>query len=67
MPQTLLPPSAGRPAGSPWPVPAAATYLSVSVRHLWRLIDAGRVRAIRIGRRVLVPDSEVRRVAAEGI
>jgi excisionase family DNA binding protein len=63
---TPLDTAAGRPAGSPWPIPAAAAYLSVSERHLWRLIDASRVRTIRLGRRVLVPDSEVRRVAAEG-
>jgi excisionase family DNA binding protein len=60
-------PAAVRPAGAPWPVRDAAGYLSVSERHLWRLIDAGRVRAIRLGRRVLLPASEVERLAREGV
>jgi excisionase family DNA binding protein len=59
--------AAGRPAGAPWPIPDAAGYLAVSTRHLIRLIDAGKVRSIRLGRRVLIPDAEVRRIAAEGV
>jgi excisionase family DNA binding protein len=66
MPNTPLPAPAARSAGAPWPVRTAAHFLAVSERHVWRLIVAGRVRAIRIGRRVLIPDAEVRRVAAEG-
>ena len=64
------PPSAAgrpeRPAGAPWPVPDAAAFLSVSPRHVQRLIDAGKVRSVRLGRRRLVPDDEVRRLAREG-
>lgn len=65
----LLPadsPAPIRPPGSPWPIPDAAAFLAISDRHLWRLIDGGRVRAIRIGRRVLVPDAEMQRLAREG-
>ncbi|MBX9625634.1 MAG: excisionase family DNA-binding protein [Gemmataceae bacterium] len=55
-----------RAAGSPWPIPEAAAFLTVSPRHLSRLIDAGKVRSVRLGRRRLVPDDEVRRIAGEG-
>lgn len=58
--------TAGRPAGAPWPIPDAATFLSVSARHLWRLIDAGEVRSIRFGRRVLIPADEMNRLANQG-
>lgn len=59
-------PPAARPPGSPWPVADAARFLSVSERHLFRQIDAGRVKSILIGRRRLIADAEVRRLAADG-
>jgi excisionase family DNA binding protein len=52
--------------GAPWEVDAAADYLSVSAKHVRRLIADGRIRAIRVGVRVLVPDTELQRVANEG-
>jgi excisionase family DNA binding protein len=52
--------------GSPWPLAVAAKFLGVSHRHLVRLIDAGKVKSIRLGRRVLIADVELRRVASEG-
>ncbi len=52
--------------GSPWPIPEAAAYLSVSDRHLWRLIEAGEIRSIRFGRRVLIPADEMNRLSLEG-
>jgi excisionase family DNA binding protein len=55
-----------RPAGSPWPLPDAARFLTVSERHLYRLIDMGKVRSVRLGRRRLIPDDEVRRLARDG-
>jgi len=58
---------ADRPAGAPWLVTEAAAFLRISPRHLWRLIDAGDVRSIRIGRRVLIADIEVRRLATGGV
>lgn len=54
------------PPGAPWWVADAARYLGVSERHVRRLADDGRVKTIRIGRRLLLPDSEVARLAAEG-
>lgn len=55
-----------RPPGSPWPIPHAAAFLSVSARHLARLLDAGKVKSVRLGRRRLIPDAEVQRLAREG-
>ena len=55
-----------RAPGAPWPIPEAATFLSISERHLHRLIDAGKVKSVRLGRRRLVPDTEVQRLAREG-
>jgi excisionase family DNA binding protein len=55
-----------RTPGSPWPIPEAAAFLTVSERHLYRLLDARKVRSVRLGRRRLIPDDEVRRLAREG-
>ena len=63
-------PAPAQPAhrpGAPWAVADAALFLTISTRHVRRLIDAGRIRAVRVGRRVLVPDAEVRRVADRGL
>jgi len=54
-----------RPTGKPWGVAEAADFLGISTRTLWRLIDARDVKVTRLGRRVLVPDTEVRRLAGE--
>lgn len=62
-PQT---PSSNRPPGSPWAIPDAAAFLTISPRHLHRLLDAGKLRSIRLGRRRLIPDSEVQCLAREG-
>jgi excisionase family DNA binding protein len=64
--ETNQPPTPSRPPGAPWSVRDAAAFLTVSARHLHRLIDAGKVRSVRLGRRKLVPDSEVQRLAREG-
>jgi hypothetical protein len=40
--------------------------LGVSVRLLHRLAGLDRVRTIRLGRRRLVPDKEVQRLARDG-
>ena len=65
-PSTHPDPPADHPAGSPWPLPEAAEFLSISKRHLHRLIDSRKVKSIVIGRRRLVPDDEVQRLAREG-
>ncbi len=57
---------ATREAGAPWPILTAARHLGISDKHLRRLIDAGAVRVIRFGRRVFVPDAELRRLAEDG-
>ena len=62
----LQSPSPSRPPGSPWPIPDAAAFLTISQRHLHRLLDAGKVRSVRLGRRRLIPDAEVLRLAREG-
>jgi len=56
-----------RPDGKPWQVGEASLFLHVSAAHLRRLVAGGKVRSIRLGRRVLIPDVELRRVAAEGV
>jgi excisionase family DNA binding protein len=63
---SIHPPPLPRPPGAPWPIPDAARFLSVSVRHLHRLLDAGKVKSVRLGRRRLIPDSEVQRLARSG-
>lgn len=55
-----------RPAGAPWPIPEAAAFLAVSERHLYRLLDAGKLKSVRLGRRRLIPDAEVQRLARSG-
>lgn len=59
-------PTPARPPGAPWPIPDAAAFLAVSARHLARLLDARKVKSVRLGRRRLIPDAEVRRLAQEG-
>ena len=59
-------PDAAPPPAPPWPLAEAWRFLHVSERHFRRLIRAGKVRSIKIGERVLVPDAEVRRVAEHG-
>ncbi|OAS25998.1 helix-turn-helix domain-containing protein [Methylobacterium platani] len=40
-------------------VPAAAKKLDVSEPTVWRMIRAGRLRAVRIGRNTLIPYSQL--------
>lgn len=48
-------------------VPAAATYLSISVRQVWYLIKAGRIQTITIGRRRrLILRDELERALRDG-
>ena len=56
-----------RPAGAPWPLKDAREYLGgISERTFRELVAAGKVKTIPIGGRPMVPDAEVRRIAAEG-
>lgn len=63
---TPAPVSPPRPPGSPWSIPEAARFLGVSERHLYRLIDADKVKSVRLGRRRLIPAAEVERLAGRG-
>lgn len=47
-------------------VPETAERLGVSPATVWRCIKDGRIRAVRIGSRVLVCDAELARLAKEG-
>lgn len=57
-------------AGSQFPrllsVDHAAEVLGISSRHLRALAGRGRLRLIRLGRRVLVPREEIDRICAGG-
>ena len=44
-------------------VKKAALALDVSPRTVWKMIERGDLRVKRIGRRVLVPISELQRIA----
>ena len=54
------------PAGPPLSIRDAARFLGISERHLHRLLDANKVRSVRIGRRRLIPAGEVGRLADRG-
>jgi excisionase family DNA binding protein len=47
-------------------VEEASRRLSVSTFTMRRLIKAKQLRAVRVGKRVLVPQSEIERVIADG-
>lgn len=53
-------------AGQPWTVPDLARFLLCSDRHIRRLIATRKVRVIRLGRKVLVPDDEAQNLARKG-
>ena len=65
---TLSPgqPTPPRQTGAPWSLRDAAEFLTVSERHLVRLIEDGNVVSFKLGRRRLIADAEVRRVAEGG-
>lgn len=47
-------------------VEGVSRRLAVSGFTVRRLIKAGHLRAVRVGKRVLIPESEVQRVMREG-
>lgn len=61
------PSSPRRQEGAPWSIRDAAEYLGVSDRHLIRLIDDGKVKSFKLGRRRLIADSELRRISEGGV
>ena len=56
----------GRPEGAPWVMRDAWEFLGVGERTFRRMASDGRIRVIRIGGKPMIPDTEVRRLAAEG-
>jgi len=60
-------PATSHEPGRPWELLSLATFLNVSKKTLERAIKAEKLKAIRINRRVLIPDSEARRVAEAGL
>ena len=43
----------------------AAGLLSVSKAHVHRLIEAGKLRAVKLGRRLVIPAAELERLLSE--
>ncbi|MBX3402999.1 MAG: helix-turn-helix domain-containing protein [Phycisphaeraceae bacterium] len=44
-----------------------AHELTVSTRSVWRWIAAGEIKAVRLGRAVRIPASEIERIARKGV
>ncbi|MGL6075475.1 MAG: helix-turn-helix domain-containing protein [Fimbriiglobus sp.] len=55
-----------RPAGKPWTLSEAASFLGVHLHTLRRAIQRKKVKAIRFGRRILIADVIVRALAVDG-
>lgn len=47
------------------PVPEAAHALGIGRTRTWQLVYQGRLKAVRIGRRTLIPRSELERFVRE--
>lgn len=47
-------------------VQRVAEVLDVAPITIWRWIRAGKVRTIRLGKAVRIPESELRRIASDG-
>lgn len=56
-----------RRPGQPWPIAEVAAYFTRSERSLRRDAEEGKLKVIRMGRNVYVPDAEVQRIANEGM
>src|SRR4051794_17590161 len=52
--------------GAPWSVPDAAAFLSISAQALEKMLQRGQCRGIKLGRRRLITDAELQRLAQEG-
>jgi hypothetical protein len=55
-----------RPAGKPWSIREFAGFLGCSERHVGTCAADGRIRIIRVGARVFIPDDEAQRIFREG-
>ena len=59
-------PPGERGPGRPWSYPEAAEFLGVCEATVARACRDARIKAVAFGRRRLIPDDELRRVAREG-
>jgi excisionase family DNA binding protein len=59
-------PTTDRPPGKPWRYAEAAEFLGVSKSTLERAVANGIVRTVTLGRPA-IPDSELRRIAEQGL
>jgi excisionase family DNA binding protein len=55
-----------RPTGKPWSYREAAQALGVCEVTVARAARGGRIKSLRVGSRVFVPDAELRRLQVEG-
>ena len=55
-----------RAEGAPWTLAEAAAHLQLSRKPIERLAAAGKIKVIRIGSRVFVPDGEMKRITRDG-
>lgn len=64
---TIAPTETTRAPGKPWALDDLAEYLGLSRKTLERAAREGRLKTIRFGARVMVPDAEAKRVSEEGL
>lgn len=50
-----------------WRLGEAAQLLGISRATLWRHVRAGKVRSVELGGRRQIPESEIARIAKEGV
>jgi excisionase family DNA binding protein len=55
------------PEGAPWSLQDAADFLGVCKETIAIRIADNTIKRIRIGRRVLIPDTEVKRLSQAGL
>lgn len=67
MPVMTAPTRTERAPGQPWGLDAVAEYLGLCRKTIERAIRDRKVKAIRFGTRVMVPDAEVKRLAEQGL
>lgn len=66
MAHAALNPSADKPAPLAHNVATAARLAGIGESTLWQAIAAGKVKAVKLGRRTLITEAELGRVLREG-
>ena len=68
MQSNFNPPLAQRKSRRVHTIPLFAAEVGISERTVWRLIAAGKIKAVKISiGRTGIPDEELERIAAEGV